>query len=1025
VEDFARARRTLRLAAIPLVSLLLFLAAAPGTFVDASRRILSPGTTFDAPAPFRLVVEPGDVELARGDELHIYVRAEGQQMPRAVVLSFSNLDEEHVEHVRLTPDSTGGFSHRLTGLRKSFRYRAEAMPVTSGWYRAEVTEHPLVRNLQVTLDFPAYSRIPPQRLDANVGDVTGLPGTRVSLALDIGGSDPSRAFLQFDDGSTYDLEVGGENATGSFRLGREGTYQIILENETGIRNRDPITYVMGLVSDAAPAIVFEFPEPDAVLSEELRSGMGARMSDDFGFRDLRLFYRLAESRFGQTSEEFGSMEIPGFDPASLDQEVRYDWRIPSSTGLDLVPGDVVEYYLQVRDNDAVAGFKAAQTAVQRLRLPSLAEQYEKLDEHQDEIETDMEEVLRKAEEIGEQFEEIRDELRREQDADWEDRRQLEQLQKHQEELEQQVDQLSEQVQSMNDNMQENNLLSPETLEMYQEMQKVVEEINSPELMDALRQLQQSIQELNLPQMQQSLENFEFNEQQYKDRLERALELFKNLRAQQSLEEAARRAEELAKQQERLSESTEKLMEEEGEEVDSEKVDSKKEESEKGESEKEEGETPGEEEQRTENGEQRTDPEALARDQELSSEEMKQLEKLLQEAQEQIESMKRGPSDKMKKLNQEVQQQQMPQKMQENAEELRKNELQDAKSGQQQMQQQLQQLQSQLSQMRQSMQGSQMQVNMAGLRRSLSDILTLSQQQEDLRAGLQNNASEAPSMREDARRQVELSEGLSTVVDSLQQLARNIPQMSREVQRQAGEALRAMGQATAAMTERAAGQAAGHQQASMMHLNELALLLSDVMNQMMNSSGSGSGTSMQQMMQQMQQMGQQQSQLNQQIQQFLNDMQGTRLSADMQQRLQQMGAQQQAIKQQLEQLRRNPESRGQLLGDLQKIADQMEETIRDLERRNVDRNMIQRQQQILQRLLDAQRSMQQRGEENRREAREGRDLSRESPDDLPPREAAEKLRRDLIRALESGYSPDYEELIKRYFELLQKQTLDRE
>ncbi|MEX0747048.1 MAG: chromosome partitioning protein ParA, partial [Rhodothermales bacterium] len=296
---------------------------------------------------------------------------------------------------------------------------------------------------------------------------------------------------------------------------------------------------------------------------------------------------------------------------------------------------------------------------------------------------------------------------------------------------------------------------------------------------------------------------------------------------------------------------------------------------------------------------------------------------------------------------------------------------------------------------------------------------------DLRAGLQNNVSEAPSMREDARRQVELSEGLSTVVDSLQQLARNIPQMSREVQRQAGEALRAMGQATEAMTERAAGQAAGHQQASMMHLNELALLLSDVMNQMMNSSGSGSGTSMQQMMQQMQQMGQQQSQLNQQIQQFLNDMQGTRLSADMQQRLQQMGAQQQAIKQQLEQLRRNPESRGQLLGDLQKIADQMEETIRDLERRNVDRNMIQRQQQILQRLLDAQRSMQQRGEENRREAREGRDLSRESPDDLPPREAAEKLRRDLIRALESGYSPDYEELIKRYFELLQKQTLDRE
>ena len=47
----------------------------------------------------------------------------------------------------------------------------------------------------------------------------------------------------------------------------------------------------------------------------------------------------------------------------------------------------------------------------------------------------------------------------------------------------------------------------------------------------------------------------------------------------------------------------------------------------------------------------------------------------------------------------------------------------------------------------------------------------------------------------------------------------------------------------------------------MHLNELALLLSDVMNQMMNSSGSGSGSgNMQQMIEQMQQTGEEYPQI---------------------------------------------------------------------------------------------------------------------------------------------------------------------
>jgi len=45
--------------------------------------------------------------------------------------------------------------------------------------------------------------------------------------------------------------------------------------------------------------------------------------------------------------------------------------------------------------------------------------------------------------------------------------------------------------------------------------------------------------------------------------------------------------------------------------------------------------------------------------------------------------------------------------------------------------------------------------------------------------------------------------------------------------------------------------------------------------------------------------------------------------------------------------------------------------------------------------------------------------RESPPELPPQQELDRLRRALIDALESGYAPDYEALIKRYFELLER------
>ncbi len=1073
MDGFDRALRASKVAVLPALGIVVFLLAAPSLFIDASQRLLAPSTEFMRPLPFQLHVTPGSVELLRGDSLQVRVHLEGAELPESLTLRVRNEGEDRIVEEQLTPRSYGVFARTFVNVRRSFSYTIAVEGARTSWYDVDIVERPIIRSLQVGLEFPRYSRIPPQRLEPNVGDVQALPGTRVNVEATIGGPDIIQAFVEYDNGQKDTLEIDGNQARGAFTLNREGTYHVLLIDAKENRNGNPIKYSMKLLEDALPTAVLLSPAPLTELSDALETSLRARITDDFGFSRLSLFYRLSESRFGETSPDFEEISLPLPSRTELDQDILHNWVLTRDTDLDPVPGDAIEYFIRVWDNDAYAGYKPSTSATQLLRLPSLAEQYKELDEKEEAAEDNIEEILRDTESIEEQFQELQDELRNKLESDWEDQRQLERIREKQTELESRVDDLNQSFEQMREQMEDNNLVSDETLQLYEEMQQVLEEINSPELMEALNELQKAMQELNLQQMQESLNNFQVNEEQYQQRLERALELFKQLRVQKDLEEVARRAEALAQEQEQLREQTEALEEEPEESpADDNEPDDRGQEAESEESDPEadrprEGNTPEPDESQhptdqesadesnreSSEAEQDSEPpsadesdsekdsendrdsrqddtppnEALAQKQELSKEEMEALEEKLEEILERMQEVEHAPSQEMEQLNEEVKDQQIPDKMEQNAEQLRQNQLNEAQQQQQQMQQQLQQMQQQLQQMQEGMQGAQMQINLAGLRRALSDILTLSQLQEELREDVRELATESPTMRGLAQEQVELSSGLRVVSDSLQSLAKKIPQMSREVQQHAGDAMREMSSAVGSITERVANRATGHQKESMMHLNELALLLSDLLNEMMNmqGSGGGGGTSMQQMIEQLQNAAGQQQKLNQQIQNMLNETQGNRLSQDMQERLRQLSAQQEQIRSQIKSMSRNRELRGKIMGDLNRIAEQMQEAVRELQQGRPGRQTLERQQQILTRLLDATKSMQERGREKRREGQIGEDFYRESPEGLTPSEEADKLRRALIEALESGYSPDYEELIKRYFELLQERSLEVE
>ncbi len=1060
----AAARHARRLWPVPLVAALA-LAAAPGPMTGASARLLSPLTHATRPAPFALAVAPGDVTLAAGDTLVVRVDVAGRVRPAEVVLELRRDGEDEVEQRRLTPDAAGRYHARVPDVRAGLRYRIVALPVESAWHRVTVVARPSMAGLQVTVTPPAYARQATQTLADGTGDVAGLPGTRVAVAVRLDGS-AREAFLVFDDGSRLALAVRGAAATGAFTLRREGTYRVVVRGAavgTGAAaETEGPDFRMTVLPDAPPSVAIVAPGPDAPFTG--RADLDIRAADDYGLARAVLFWRPLRLAGGDSAATaLGAFRSVGL---SLPAGRRLDEAIRHAFAPRVGPGEGAEYYVQVWDNNA-AGAQTARTPVYRLRRAGADEALRALDTAQAGQDEALEQTEEAAERLRLQSDETREALREGGDAA---RRAADSLAARQRQFEQQAERLATEARDVAAEMQRQNA-SPESQQAQRQMQRTLEELNDPDLRRALEEMQRALEQNDTPRAQQAYERYEQRAQDLRERLEQARAIIERFRLQQQIESAAQQAAALEERQRDLAEEARRVEEQ---------------------MQPRENETAAEREAREEQAQQAADD--LARQQQAAAEEARRFEEQLRQMQEQGQRTPGAPRQQMEEVRERAEQNAASRPMEEAGERLdrasetppqqpgeqqppqsqqgqppqqgqsqqgqppqgqqtpppqqqrppqstpgqsqqqqgaqspqqpqsaQQRQMQQAQAEQQEAQRQLEWYRRQLQQMGEQMQSQKESVNAAAVRKALDDVLRLSTQQEALRLRTQRSeGGSSPVLRDAAGRQADLAAGLRTVADTLGRIARRAPIVSRAVQEDVGEALREMTAAQQRLTQRQAAPAAAGQRAAMTHLNELALKLTQMLDNALSGSPSGGQSgqqSLQQMLQQLQQMSGQQQGMNDAVQQMLNEQQGERLRPDAAGQAQRMARQQAELRRELRQMSRNPESRGRMLDELEEAEQQMDEVRRELERGRVSRPMQERQRQILSRLLEATRSLQQRGEDDRREGRRPGAVDADGPRAAPPPPTPdEQLRRDLLRALDADYTPETERLIRRYLERL--------
>ena len=985
IVSFNSLRLYARWCAVAIIAALVLFSVSGTGLLDAGRRILHCVQDFRPPAPFEIHIAPGNTDVVNGlpvsftIELIASKQTYVSRLPKSVMLSLQPDGVTVAEQIPLTPDSLGRFLYTIPAAKQSLRYRASAGEMRSDEYRLTVVDRPYVRSFAVSVTPPQYARSPRQVLEDNIGDVSALAGSLIQWTV-VANKKLNSATVRCSDGSTISCVLTGNKFSARMLLRQSLTYHFVLTDEAGNSGINPIEYRMDVITDEMPTVAITQPGRNVDLTEAMMLPLHLKLHDDYGIGSSRLAYRLIQSKYEKPQEHYSYVAIPFVATdhhqtgmTGVDGEVDYSWILSS---LGLVPEDVVEYRAEIFDNDVVFGPKMGVSETYLLRLPSIDEVFADADKAQSSASKNLDESLKQAEEFKKDVDNLAREMKKSQPPDWQQQKKAAELAKKYEELQKKVDQTNRTIDELTQQLQKNNVLSQETMEKYMELQQMMQQMDLKEFQEAMKRLQNSMQNFSPDQIKEAMQKVQFTEEAFRKSIERTLNLLKRIQVEQKVDEMVKRAEQLQEQQEALQKETAK-----SDPTDKQKVDE------------------------------------LSRKQQDLRKDLQDLQKQLSELRKKMEEFaKEMPMNELQKSEEAANDQEMEQEMEQSEQQLQAQQPQQAQQSQQKAGKKMQKMAQQMSRMQQQLLAKQMQETMAALRRAMKDLLQISQKEEALKNQTQRTDPNSASLRDQAETQQDVAGDLRNVTNGLAELSQKSFMVTPEMGKAIGEAMGRMNQATTGLDERNGGAAGEAQTGAMASLNQAAQMVQDAMQSMQQDGSGGSGSSL---MQQLKRMTGQQQGINMQTQQ-VGQSQG--MSQEQMQQAGRLAAQQEALRKSLEQLNKEAQSssdRNRILGDLQRIADEMREVVKDMEQGNINPNTLRQQEKILSRMLEAQSSLRERDFEQRRRSAAGKMPVRPGPSSLPANAEVDKLRRDLIKALEEGYSKDYQELIRRYFEALGK------
>ncbi|MFT5747190.1 MAG: hypothetical protein ACI920_002572 [Saprospiraceae bacterium] len=968
--DFSQNKRYLRYALPPLMLLLVVLFAAPSLIKDSTARLLAHGEEFERPAPFHFSLENDDLTVVQYEDYPLTVKVDGEVLPNEVFIDVDNYQ------YRLTKVDANTFTYRFANVQKETDFKLFSSGVNSADFELKVLKKPNILGFEVKLNYPNYTGRRDEDLNS-IGDLVVPQGTTIDWVFNSENTDEIAMQFSKNTEITTAKRFSDELFTYKKKAIRDETYELFISNDE-LPNADSITYTISVIPDLYPTIKAEKFQDS--LDAKLMYFVGDA-NDDYGLLSVSFNYEIKKEK--GSKGELQRLKLN--KPKGRNAQFTHTFDVAL---LELEPGDEVNYYFETFDNDGVNGSKSARTNLMVYEMPTIEEFEEMEEENDQEVKDKLQKSVDDSKKLQEDMKKMREKLLQEKDVDWQMKKEIEKLLERQKEMEKQVEEAKEAFEENLKNQEEFTEQDKKIMEKQEKLQKMFEEVMSEEMKKLMEEIEALMEEMEKDDALEKMEEMEMNDEELEDELDRMLELYKQLEMEMEMEKMIDKLEELAEKQEELAEETEKAAEDE--------------------------------EKMTEE-EQKAKQEELEKKQEELNKEMEKLMEKQEEMEKKNEEMENekdmdGDKEDMEEISEEMEQ---------SEEELSQDEKKKAAKKQKSAAEKMKQMAMKMQMKMQSQEQEQMEEDMESLRQLLENLVGLSFDQEDLMNQFIEAQINTPHYVDLVQDQFKLKDDFRLVEDSLQALAKRIFQIESYVMEKVTEVKSNMKQGIDNLEQRRKPQAANNQQATMKNVNDLALMLSEVMQQMQqqmsgnmpgnqqcdNPGGKGSGKKPSD-----KPGSSGQKSLGDQMKKMKDGMKKGGQGGQSKQ-FAKMAARQAALRQALQEKQKEMQGQGQGSKELQDMIEQMNKNEIDLVNKNLTNEMLNRQQDIMTKLLEHEKAERERDKDNKRKSESAGTYERKMPPSLEEYIKKRESEIEQYKDVSPSLKPYYKFLVEEYFKEL--------
>ncbi len=962
--NYKENNRYLRYLGIPFSIFLALIIFIPEMLTESTARIINYDKEYSYPAPFTFQLQNEELNGYRNEDYVLHLKVDGKMIPSQVFLQSGK------RKIKLAKSEDGLYTHTFKNLQKDEIFRFEAAGYTSSDYTLKLFSRPNLKTFDIEAVYPAYLNKTSQIL-SNAGHLTIPEGTL--LKWNFITEDVENITVRFSDPAqeTVQLNSGNDRFSLTRKIKRSLDYHLDLGNKYG-RSKDKISYHINVIPDQYPEINAESYK-DSILYNFIT--IGGNISDDYGLSRLNVFYKITNEKDTDKISIYKSFPVR-INANSLSENFIINWPLDS---FDLKPGQQLDYYLSVWDNDGVNGPKSSKSRMFSFVIPDKETIREEMKTSSKTTEQSIAQSLSKSKQLKKEMEDIENRLKTKNQLNWQDKKAMEELLQKHEELKKEIEELKKEYDRLSEKQEKFNKPDEELKQKMEQLQKLMDELLDDETKKLYEEMQKLLQDkVDKNELQKILEQIKQKDNTMHNELERTLEWFKQIQFEQKLNEIKNDLQDLSKEQKKLADETKE--------------------------------------------DKKSNNEELLDRQEKLNEDFKNLENELNELDKLNNDMKnKNDMGDMSNGKEEIKS-----KQQKGTEQLQKNQNKKASESQKDAGDKMQEMADKMAQMQSQMSQEQTEENMEDLRAILDNLIKLSFDQEDLMKEFRKVNQSDPRYIELSQKQFKLKDDSRIIEDSLLALAQRVFQIQSFVTREIGEMNRHMDASIKNLRDRRPDLATGNQQFTMTSVNNLALMLNDALKQMQQQLAQMQGGS--QMcnkpggQNKKPGLGDLQKQLNQQIEQLKNGNGkpgGEKPGGNMSMEIAKMAAQQEMIRNALKELQKQSSGGDKSGKELSEILKEMEQSERDLVNKNISQELLLRQKEILTRLLEAEKSLRERDTDNERESNQGKDLNRDMPPDFEKYLKEKEKQIELLKTVNPSLTPYYKKEVNEYFQKIGK------